>query len=64
MCVAPNTNTPIDNTKYFELLKELANYLNLSVLSMGMSNDYIYACKCGSTYIRIGTRVFGPRIYK
>ena len=63
MCVAPNTSTPEDNTKYFELLKELANRLNLKVLSMGMTNDYIYACRYGSTYIRIGTGIFGERDY-
>ena len=64
MCVAPNTDNPEENTKYFYLLKELANSLNLTVLSMGMSNDYIYACRCGSTYIRVGTKIFGPRVYK
>lgn len=63
MCVAPNTTNPEENTKYFNLLKELSNKLNLKVLSMGMSNDYIYACKCGSTYIRVGTKIFGERDY-
>lgn len=63
MCVAPNTINPEENTKYFNLLKELSNKLNLKVLSMGMSNDYIYACKCGSTYIRVGTKIFGERDY-
>ena len=63
MCVAPNTPTPEENTKYFNKLKDLGNKLNLKVLSMGMSNDYIYACKCGSTYIRVGTKIFGERDY-
>lgn len=64
MCVAPNTDKPEENIKYFKLLKELNNYLGLKVLSMGMSNDYIYACKCGATYIRVGTRIFGKRDYE
>lgn len=63
MCVAPNTNNPEENIKYFNKLKELANRLDLNVLSMGMTNDYIYAVKCGSTYIRVGTGIFGPRDY-
>ena len=63
MCVAPNTTNPEENTKYFNKLKDLGNKLNLKVLSMGMSNDYIYACKCGSTYIRVGTKIFGERDY-
>ena len=63
MCVAPNTTNPKDNIKYFNQLKELANSLNLKTLSMGMTNDYMYACRCGATYIRIGTGVFGERDY-
>ena len=63
MCVAPNTLNPEDNTKYFNVLKELANKLNLEVLSMGMTNDYMYAVKCSSTYIRVGTGIFGERDY-
>ena len=30
-------------------------------LSMGMSNDYLLAIKEGSTWVRIGTMIFGPR---
>ena len=63
MCVAPNTSNPEENTKYFNKLKDLATLLNLKVLSMGMSNDYIYAAKSGSTYIRVGTKIFGERDY-
>ena len=63
MCVAPNTLNPEDNIKYFKLIRELANYLNLPIVSAGMSNDYIYACEEGSDYIRIGTAIFGERNY-
>ena len=64
MCVAPNTDNPIDNKKYFDKLRILNEKLGLKVLSMGMSNDYDVAIKCGSTYIRVGTKIFGKREYK
>ena len=64
MCVAPNTDKPIDNKKYFDKLRILNEKLGLKVLSMGMSNDYDVAIKCGSTYIRVGTKIFGKREYK
>lgn len=63
MCVAPNTDNPDENEKYFNKLKELGNELNLNILSMGMTNDYIIACKCNSSYIRVGTGIFGERDY-
>ena len=63
MCVAPNTDNPNENEKYFNLLKKLNNSLGLNVLSMGMTNDYLVASKCGSTYIRVGTGIFGERDY-
>lgn len=64
MCVAPITDRPIDNKKYFDKLRLLNDKLGLKVLSMGMSNDYDVAIKCGSTYIRVGTKIFGKREYK
>ena len=64
MCVAPITDNPINNKKYFDKLRILNDKLGLKVLSMGMSNDYDVALKCGSTYIRIGTKIFGKREYK
>lgn len=63
MCVAPNTEHPEENVFYFKRLKELANSLQLSILSMGMTNDYLYACQVGSSYIRVGTGIFGKRNY-
>jgi len=59
MCIPPFNENPIE---YFQNLKILAQKCNLSELSMGMSNDYIQAIKNGSTYVRIGSAVFGPRI--
>ena len=63
MCVAPNTDNPLSNRKYFRKMKELAKKYNYNVLSMGMSNDYSIAIEEDATYIRVGTKIFGERIY-
>ena len=39
------------------------NEFNLSILSMGMSDDYLIAIKCGSNMVRIGSKLFGKRNY-
>lgn len=41
-----------------------ANDLSFDILSMGMSNDYKIAIEEGSTLVRIGSKIFGARIYK
>lgn len=58
MCLPPQSEEP---TKSFLLLKNLAKQLNIIDLSMGMSNDYREAIKGGSTYLRIGSDIFGNR---
>ena len=58
MCLPPINENP---EKYFLELKSLANGLSLEKLSMGMSNDYLKAAKCGSNYLRIGSNIFGSR---
>lgn len=58
MCLPPATEDP---NKYFLNLKEIANKNMLSNLSMGMSNDYLEAVKCGSNYLRIGSAILGER---
>ena len=58
MCIPPVSSEPIE---HFLTLKDLASKCNLVELSMGMSNDYIKAIKNGSTYIRIGSAIFGER---
>ena len=58
MCLPPINVNPIF---YFNKLKTLAHENNLSELSMGMTNDYIEAVKNGSTYLRIGSGIFGSR---
>ncbi len=59
MCIPPISNNP---SNYFSQLKELSTSNNLSELSMGMSNDYMEAVKCGATFVRIGSAIFGKRI--
>ena len=54
---------PIDDNveKYFKSLNELNKSLALKDLSMGMSADYVEAIKFGSTFIRVGSSIFGSR---
>ena len=59
MCIPPISNT---SSNYFSQLKQLSVLNNLSELSMGMSNDYMEAVKCGATFVRIGSAIFGKRI--
>lgn len=58
MCIPPLGHS---SSSYFKKCKELADLNNLKELSMGMSNDYIEAVKNGSTFVRIGTSIFGER---
>ena len=58
MCIPPLNEDP---KKHFSTLAELAKNFNLSLLSMGMSNDFETALACGATHIRIGTKIFGER---
>ena len=54
---------PIDEytEKYFKTLNELNKSLALENMSMGMSADYVDAIKHGSTFIRVGSSIFGSR---
>lgn len=58
MCLPPRLKK---SSYYFDKLKNISNKLNLKELSMGMSNDYMEAAKSGSTYLRIGSNIFGSR---
>ena len=42
---------------------EFLNNVNMSVLSMGMTNDYQVAVEEGATMVRVGTGIFGERDY-
>ena len=58
MCLPPINENP---EKYFLYLSQLRNQADLCHLSMGMSNDYQIATKCGSTFLRIGSKILGDR---
>jgi len=59
MCLPPISDDP---EKYFLRMNFLNKKLNFKELSMGMSSDYLEAIKHNSTYLRIGTYIFGKRI--
>jgi pyridoxal phosphate enzyme (YggS family) len=58
MCIPPANEEP---DKYFEEIKLLNKKFNLSEISMGMSSDYLKAVENSSTYLRIGSSIFGQR---
>jgi pyridoxal phosphate enzyme (YggS family) len=58
MCIPPIN---IDPEVYFEEMKNLNQVLGLDELSMGMSSDFLIAAKHRSTFIRIGSSIFGHR---
>ena len=58
MCIPPFEN---DSSKYFSMMTELNDSINLKELSMGMSSDYLSALEYNSTYLRIGSNIFGQR---
>ena len=58
MCLPPIDNDP---DTYFLEMKEITKILNLKEISMGMSEDYLKAIEHSSTYLRIGSKIFGPR---
>ena len=71
MTIPPVEKTSGENRGYFRRMFELfvdirgKKYDNVSMteLSMGMSGDYEDAVRCGSTIVRLGTALFGPRNY-
>ena len=58
MCIPPFGE---DSSKFFSKMIELNELINLKELSMGMSSDYINALEYKSTYLRIGSDIFGQR---
>ena len=71
MTIAPFVENPEDNRKYFRQIKELSvdiiekniDNVSMSVLSMGMTGDYMVAVEEGATMVRVGTGIFGERNY-
>lgn len=48
---------------YVDIKAKKIDNVNMDILSMGMSGDYEQAILCGSNLVRIGSSIFGPRIY-
>lgn len=71
MTIAPYVENPEDNRPYFKELKQLLldikskniDNVDMSILSMGMTNDYEVAIEEGATMVRVGTGIFGERNY-
>lgn len=71
MTIAPFVENPEDNRSVFAKLHKLSldiksnniDNVNMSVLSMGMTNDYMAAIEEGATMVRVGTGIFGMRDY-
>jgi len=70
MCIPPRSNTPEDARPWFSKVRKLQDGLGLELgrelpgLSMGMSGDFEVAIEEGSTIVRVGSAIFGPRIKK
>jgi pyridoxal phosphate enzyme (YggS family) len=58
MCIPPAN---IDPENYFKEMNKLNKIFGFSELSMGMSSDFLKAAKHLSTYVRIGSKIFGHR---
>ena len=71
MTIAPYVEDPEENREIFRQLKKLSvdiaakniNNVTMSVLSMGMTGDYMVAVQEGATMVRVGTGIFGARNY-
>jgi len=60
MCIPPADEEP---SLHFALLKKIAERNGLTDLSMGMSADFESAIAQGATYVRVGSAIFGDRVY-
>lgn len=58
MCIPPINDSPLE---YFRLLRKKKEECNLKHLSMGMSKDFEIAIENGSTFVRVGSAIFGKR---
>lgn len=69
MCIPPASENLQENAHYFAKMQQVfidmkqknMDNINMSILSMGMSNDYKTAIQYGSNIVRIGTALFGSR---
>ena len=58
MCIPPDNKDP---KPFFKTMLNLNTKMNLPEISMGMPNDFLAAIEFKSTYLRIGTGIFGKR---
>lgn len=71
MTIAPYVENPEDNRMYFRGIRQLSvdiaeqniDNVDMDVLSMGMTGDYMVAIEEGATLVRVGTGIFGERNY-
>lgn len=71
MTIAPYVDEPEENRHIFRKLKDLAvdidhkniDNVSMQILSMGMTGDYEVAVEEGASYVRVGTGIFGERMY-
>lgn len=64
MAIGPITDDEKIIKHYFKEMNDLKKKYSFKLLSMGMSSDYKIALKCGTNIVRIGTKIFGERVYK
>ncbi len=72
MTIAPFVADPEENRLHFRNLRKLLvdinskniDNVNMNELSMGMTGDYEVAIEEGATFVRVGTGIFGERIYQ
>lgn len=72
MTIAPYVVDSEENRLYFRKIKQLSvditnkniHNVSMEILSMGMTGDYAVAIEEGATMVRVGTGIFGERIYK
>ena len=60
MCIPPVEETP---SLHFSLLAKIAERNGITGLSMGMSGDFEQAIAFGATHVRVGSAIFGERVY-
>ena len=63
MTINPKGLSSKENIKLFKKCRDLADSLKLQDCSMGMSGDWEEAVEAGSTWLRLGSIIFGNRIY-
>lgn len=71
MTIPPICDDDCELNKYFSKMNELfidikskkIDNVDMQILSMGMSGDYEAAIRNGSTLVRVGSAIFGPRLY-